>query len=538
MSGLPRADWKFGHPALSRMDFKQVEMDRVLTGFLARLRHKGLPSRLLRGKELDVNAFSGFLLDEENLAYFRGFEPDTTRRWVQTHLLDLVNRGKETEAVAGPRPLHGFTYHYRNARRSRTYGADEQLYEMLRHEPSGRGRRALDALTEFFFPGVDPLTWSADAGAEVDVETQALLNLTKSQRPEDIPDTGRAPEPHPPLLPQHGELLADDVLRLLRHRSLMPRTVLIDAMKTLFAIHLARYHIELIQLLPKQLAAALEGRPLPVNAGPALLVDVTDTGPHGQVAALAGRSAAGIINDVPAYIRAAFGVRALGDFAAYLVRHREIRRPHNNFFTVEQLLALASPERTSQRTIFFRERIDRIAGELDEAGQSQLDSIMDLELDSFSAYLEVVMLHRVNHHRTYLVQCLDTLLLKNRPGALIAQPHRGIRRFVIDNHLLETLIQIIMLQQNDNGAYTTAPMRVDQLLTVLRQRYGLHIDRLPNGLLDAEPTPAHQAALRINTASFVRRLREIGYYQERSDAYLTQAVTPRYRINDNAGSGR
>ena len=45
----------------------------------------------------------------------------------------MVSRGKPSQAVAGLRPLHGFTYRFRNARRSRSYGADEQLYEMLSH---------------------------------------------------------------------------------------------------------------------------------------------------------------------------------------------------------------------------------------------------------------------------------------------------------------------------------------------------------------------------------------------------------------------
>jgi hypothetical protein len=38
-------------------------------------------------------------------------------------------------------------------------------------------------------------------------------------------------------------------------------------------------------------------------------------------------------------------------------------------------------------------------------------------------------------------------------------------------------------------------------------------------------------ALRDNLSGFKRRLREIGFYRDLSDAYVTQTVTPRYQIN-------
>ena len=43
----------------------------------------------------------------EHPEWFTKFQdnPDVVRRWVETHLLDLVNRGKASEALAAPRPL-------------------------------------------------------------------------------------------------------------------------------------------------------------------------------------------------------------------------------------------------------------------------------------------------------------------------------------------------------------------------------------------------------------------------------------------------
>ena len=79
--------------------------------------------------------------------------------------------------------------------------------------------------------------------------------------------------------------------------------------------------------------------------------------------------------------------------------------------------------------------------------------------------------------------------------------------------------------------YHTGELRIDELLTFLRERYGLYIDRLPRGDGFQAPSIADRRALRENLEAFTSRLREVGFYQDLSDAYVTQTVTPRYRID-------
>ena len=43
-------------------------------------------------------------------------------------------------------------------------------------------------------------------------------------------------------------------------------------------------------------------------------------------------------------------------------------------------------------------------------------------------------------------------------------------------------------------------------------------------------------ALRTNLVAFTSRLREVGFYRDLSDAYVTQTVTPRYRIDMNGAA--
>ncbi|WP_316892729.1 protein kinase domain-containing protein [Ralstonia mannitolilytica] len=89
----------------------------------------------------------------------------------------------------------------------------------------------------------------------------------------------------------------------------------------------------------------------------------------------------------------------------------------------------------------------------------------------------------------------------------------------------------------DGGRFVTREVRIEELLTFLRNRYGLHIDRLPEGA-QANSSILDRRALRLNLEAFKRRLREIGFYEDLSDAYVTQKVSPRYAIERNDGTDK
>ena len=69
-----------------------------------------------------------------------------------------------------------------------------------------------------------------------------------------------------------------------------------------------------------------------------------------------------------------------------------------------------------------------------------------------------------------------------------------------------------------------------RLMCKQRGRQHLYIDQLPPRDAPARSGIADQAALRQNREAFVARLREIGFYSDLSDAYVTQTITPRYRL--------
>ena len=107
---------------------------------------------------------------------------------------------------------------------------------------------------------------------------------------------------------------------------------------------------------------------------------------------------------------------------------------------------------------------------------------------------------------------------------------------MLGSKLLEVLLQIAVLTQ-DGGRFVTREVRIEELLAFLRNRYGLHIDRLPEGS-QANSSILDRRALRLNLEAFKRRLREIGFYEDLSDAYVTQKVSPRYAIERNDGTDK
>jgi len=161
-----------------------------------------------------------------------------------------------------------------------------------------------------------------------------------------------------------------------------------------------------------------------------------------------------------------------------------------------------------------------------------------LGLGEFESFIEILMAYRGKYHQQYITQCLDSFLLKNKENGLLTQSRSkgSPRRFVLGSKLLEVLLQLAVLTQED-GHFITREVRIEELLAFLRNRYGLYIDRLPeerqtNGnILD-------RRALRLNLEVFKRRLREIGFYQDLSDAYVTQKVSPRYAIERGNGTNR
>jgi hypothetical protein len=552
---LKNRDKHFRLPKISLLDFKTLEMDRVLTGLFARIHHKGEDSRLYK-KDTTIETFEQHFLD--NPEKFRDFAkfPGITRGWLETHLLDLVNRGKAgKEAVAAPRPLHGYTYRFRNPRHCRDYGAAQHLYETLWHARNDLGKRALERLRSFFFEGVDPNTQQDDAHVLIDVETQALLSLNRAEVLQDAPVRGSR-EPTPPLCFGAADLLADDIVRLLQYRTKIPRSVMVEYLKILLAFHLALYHLRLLKLLP--ILARKKGeepacQPIQCPLRPAasdspqgdcpckiaIFVDIQNQ-PGTRVSKLSEISAELHYRRIPSFVRSYFLTKKLDEYGQNLLQFGKLPGGTNRQLSVAEVLALLDDSRTADREQYFGSRLINLKEDMtgpDDTDAPEIHATLNLGLDQLNTYIECLMAVRGDFQRSFVIKALDSMLLKNRPGALLAQARsvRAPRRFILDSRLLEVLLQLAVLKYDaTTSRYFSEEIQIDKLMTFLRDRYGLYIDTLPHGEGFGEPSIVDREALRSNKAAFKNKLREIGFFQDLSDAYVTQHVTPRYRIGNDS----
>jgi hypothetical protein len=546
---LQKKDREFRLPKISYLDFKTIEMDRVLTGLFERLEHGGYPSVFRDKRELTVDKFVDDILDANDR--FLGFAQhrDIVERWVETHLMDIVNRGKKNAAVAGPRPLHGYTYRFRNPKHSRDYGAAQHLYQMLHHARHLSGHKAIEHLKEFFFDGFDKVTRELNDKTLTDIETATLLHFLSQRK--DTADTRASGDRFAPVCIGSADLMAEDIQRLLFYKPFMPRSVMVEYLKVLLSFHLALYHLRLLKLLPAwqklegsnslcaESACPMKPREqrepqgdCPYKLG--LFVDLSGSA-ESATAALAERSADGYYRRIPSFIRAYFVAKKLDEFSEHLTRRGKLIRPLNSVFSVGELYGLQGEPFAEERDKFFGERLAGLLESLSEgeAGlDAEVEAITKMGLSDFETYIEILVGLRGSFHRKYIIESLDATMLKNKTGGLLSQmrARNAPRRFSLESRLLEVLLQIAVLRPGGDQGYFTGEMRIDDLLSFFRERYGLYIDQLPPGEGFATPTIDERKALRSNVQAFTGRLREIGFYRDLSDAYVTQTVVPRYTI--------
>ena len=554
---LQKKDREFRLPKVSYLDFKTIEMDRVLTGLFERLEHGGYPSVFRDKRELTVDKFVDDILDASDK--FLGFTQhrDMVERWVETHLMDIVNRGKKNAAVAGPRPLHGYTYRFRNPKHSRDYGAAQHLYQMLYHARNRSGHNAIDHLKTFFFDGFDKVTRELNEKALTDIETATLLHFLSQRK--DTADTRAGGDRFAPVCIGSADLMAEDVQRLLFYKPFMPRSVMVEYLKVLLSFHLALYHLRLLKLLPAwqkleganslcaESACPMKPRDqrepqgdCPYKLG--LYVDLSGNS-NSTTAALAERSADGYYRRIPNFVRAYFVAKKLDEFSEHLVRRGKLIRPLNSVFSVGELYGLQGEPFAEERDKFFGERLAGLLESLAEgdAGlDSEVEAITKMGLSDFETYIEILVALRGAFQRKYIIESLDATMLKNKSGALLAQTRarNAPRRFALESRLLEVLLQIAVLRPGGDKGYFTGEMRLHDLLAFLRERYGIYIDQLPPGEGFSAPSIDERKALRSNVQAFTGRLREIGFYRDLSDAYVTQTVVPRYTIPERTEGAR
>jgi hypothetical protein len=122
--------------------------------------------------------------------------------------------------------------------------------------------------------------------------------------------------------------------------------------------------------------------------------------------------------------------------------------------------------------------------------------------------------------------------MKNQDSQLMmdGRSRKHTRRGAIGPKLLEVLVQLLVLEENESGSYSSNPLSINSLVDKIRTRYGLIIDGSKEPRFEQSDIQTH-LAFKENVDALKSKLRQIGFYTDLSDASTLQKIRPRYKFN-------
>src|SRR5580658_6441239 len=133
---LRKQDQEFRNPRVFYPDPKNIDLDRVLINLFVLLKCEGTRPATRGRQKTEFERVDVHLEALTKMPGVTGFSEhgEIARRWLETDIFDLVNRGRPTEAVSSLRPLHLDAHKIRVAKHCRDYNHGEALYAMLECE--------------------------------------------------------------------------------------------------------------------------------------------------------------------------------------------------------------------------------------------------------------------------------------------------------------------------------------------------------------------------------------------------------------------
>jgi len=508
----------FRNELIFTVDAKAVNIDNTMVNLFMLLKHNGIrPKQRARAGEkafIDIDKMKNVFSKLEKEGLVKGYNeyPEAITLWLRSKLVNMVNRGVvDQEKISSLRPIHLESFRVRNAANTRDYFTADQVYLMLGANPTVR-----DDLKSFLLEGWDNTTGKIDDSSNLDVDSLGLLHIIKNFKPGFL-ESSTTLNKIEPLLKDQAELYCDDVRRLLVYKRLIPRSVLIDYLKTITSFHLAIYVQKLIHLLPK----VVEQGDVSIDDDWSIVIDATDD-LESRAASLAAEDAEKLINSIYDYIRSTFQINAV------LRRLKLDKTDSKNL--VSALKALK--KRSKDFEVYFETQWDSLFNSLDEEDRLLLDDLVKYEESYFDKYVELIIKSRGAYQYQYHIQLIDNLSQKNSERGFLAQGRskKHPRRFVLGTRLLETIVQILVLRAKDDH-FITKSLSIEELINQIRDRYGLIINGLSEERFQDADLNTH-LAFKDNLEAFKKKLRQIGFYNDLSDAYILQKIRPRYQIDE------
>lgn len=508
----------FRNELIYTVDAKAINIEYTLINLFMILRYNGQkPRQLARGKGKSLvevshlnNALS--VLEKENKVIGYSDNSEAIEPWIRNNFVNMAFRGKiDKEKVASLRPIHLESYRVKNASVARDYNSADQVYLMLSANPQVK-----DDLKKFLIEGWDATTDTLNSLDNLDIDSLGMLNIIPKVTPRFVLDTSTSLNRIEPLLKKQAELFCDDIRRLLVYKEEIPRSVLVDYLKTIISFHMALYTQKLVHLLPEM----VDNGTSEVKDDWSIVIDTTDDF-ESKVSAYAIEDADRLYNSIYNYIVATFKVNMTLEFLGL-----------NKDNSANLNKALEELKKSSaEKETYFKAKYNIFYKDLDEEDRLLVNDITKYEDTYFDKYLAIILNSKAKRQFIEYRRLLANLSQNNSDRGFMAQGRskKHPRRFVMGTRLLETLVQIMVLESQDDH-FITRSLSIEELMNRIRERYGLII----NGITEPKFRDANintHLAFKENVEAFKQKLRQIGFYDDLSDAYILQKVRPRYQLN-------
>lgn len=517
---LGKTDSIFRNELIFTVDAKAVNVDNTLVNLFILMQYNGVRPRAKRSerKKIDFESLQKIISGLENDGSIEGFkdQPEATILWLRTNLVNLVYRGKsDKEKISSLRPIHLESYKLRNTVQSRDYITAEQVYLMLSQKP-----RIREELKKYLAHGWDSTKKQISQNEDLDVDTLGILHLIKTVPVTDAKSANTVNKIKPIFLEQ-SELLCEDIRKLLVYKSSIPRNVLIDYLKTIISFHLALYVQKLILFLPQ----IVDNGNLDIEDDWNVIVDMSGSY-ESRISNLATKDAELMNSRIYDYFKATYKINAC---LGYLGLDK------SDSANLSQCLKTLKDKPDDFEIYFKRKWNDDIIGNLGISEEAQedkalLEDITQYEDSYFDKYVAVLLKFKGGYQYKHHNHLIDNLSQKNSERGFMAsgRSRKHPRKYVIGTKLLETIVQILVLDIEDNH-FVTKSLSIDKLTEEIRNRYGLIIngineERFMNTDLNTN------LAFKENMVALKNKLRQIGFYDDLSDAFILQKVRPRYDI--------
>lgn len=511
-------DWRLNQ--ISVIDVRAVELEQLLTFLWLRVKYGNRTvARIAGGQRMTVADLAAQIETAE--ISFQGFKalPGAAEGWLRADLVYTRKRTPESFTVG--RPVHLDAARVRNPKENNDSAASAQVFAWIHHADPD----LVAQLIAFLEP---------DEKEVLDLPSLALRLLGRDQ-PVDTPRP--AEEPLSPLCWEEAVHYCEDLRAVLAYRGVLPRASIVDHIRRITGLHLGLHFLKMFRIVVAVESSSgtwacelCAHRGVGSGSCGAPLEIVLDCGEdaNSAVAKYAEGSWQREEEWMARYVRSHLALKKLDQFAVH-EEERGNQYPHRTLSDIARLETTAPDDVLRHH---FEVQITDLRNSADEEGRA---AITDLEIrhkrmgfTSFRTYHAILCHFAERRWISYHRWLLDSFMAKNAIDGLLRQPLGGRRRrrAVLTPGLLETLVLISAVRWDD-GTPRTAPLRVDQLIERLRQRYGLLISDAPERDGD---DPVTIRVLADNAQRFKGRLRETGLFTDQSDAYLAQTVRPRVRL--------